>query len=74
MLVKPLKPITRKIVMCLAGEDAFDDFLRFVVAHRHEVRVSNIKGSSAFREMKARAMYWARKEDEKEFRAAMKSG
>jgi archaellum biogenesis ATPase FlaH len=69
--MKPLKPITRKLVMYVTGEDTFDDLLRFMVSHSHHVNVTKIKGSSAFREMRARAMYWAKKEDEKEFKAAM---
>jgi hypothetical protein len=51
--------------MYVTGEEALDDLFRFTVAHQGQVNLLKIKGSSAWREFKARAMYWAKKEDEK---------
>jgi hypothetical protein len=64
MLIQ-LPPIKRKLVIQVTGEDAFDDLLQFIVRNHGYVKLAKIKGSSARREMNARAMYWAKKEDDK---------
>jgi hypothetical protein len=58
-------PIKRKLTIKITGEEAFDDLLRFMVAHQDHVGFIRVKGSSAQYELYARAMYWAKKEDDK---------
>jgi hypothetical protein len=72
MLIR-VPPIKRKLVIQITGEEAFDDLLRFVVRNDGSVNLVKIKGSTAQYEMYARAMYWAKKEDDKAVMAAMKS-
>jgi hypothetical protein len=65
-------PIKRKLVINITGEEAFDDLLRFIVRNDGFAKIIKIKGSSAQHEMHARALYWAKKEDDK-LRDAMNS-
>jgi hypothetical protein len=51
--------------MYVTGEETLNDLFRFTVAHQGHINLRKINGSSATREFKARAMYWAKKEDEK---------
>jgi hypothetical protein len=44
MLLKPVKPITRKIVMYVTGEETLDDLFRFTVAHQEHIKLRKIKG------------------------------